>query len=209
MKTKLFTLATLFAVSVSAFADASNVLDEFDPSAPNAMEMIEAMSEQYEQNSGESIGLDEIFTVNFKNSCVERGCKVFIDVDKAKQRAEYYVDGALVDTWKVSTARAGKITRNHNGIIQASQFRIFDAKTSTSYPLKPGQRGYVENGKDLGNMPYAVFYHGPYAFHGTTAIDKLGTPASAGCVRLHPANAKIFNRAIRANGRANAWITIN
>ena len=39
-------------------------------------------------------------------------------------------------------------------------------------------------------MPHSLFFHGGYAIHGTGAIRQLGRPASHGCVRLHPANAR-------------------
>ena len=38
-------------------------------------------------------------------------------------------------------------------------------------------------------MPYAVFYNGDYAIHGTNDLGRLGRPASAGCIRLHPRHA--------------------
>lgn len=62
----------------------------------------------------------------------------------------------------------------------------------------------------LGNMPYAVFIRGGYAIHGTIAANwsKLGTPASKGCIRLHPDNGFIFNRLVRASGVAQAWVSV-
>ena len=38
-------------------------------------------------------------------------------------------------------------------------------------------------------MPYSIFYSANFAIHGTTYIDRLGSRASHGCVRLHPSNA--------------------
>lgn len=62
----------------------------------------------------------------------------------------------------------------------------------------------------LGNMPYAVFVRGGYAIHGTVQANwsKLGTPASKGCIRLHPDNGLIFNRLVRALGVALAWVSV-
>jgi lipoprotein-anchoring transpeptidase ErfK/SrfK len=57
-------------------------------------------------------------------------------------------------------------------------------------------------------MPWAVFYHGNYAIHGTNAIKRLGKPASHGCVRLHPDNARILFRMIKAEGMENARVTV-
>lgn len=35
-----------------------------------------------------------------------------------------------------------------------------------------------------------------------------GTPASKGCLRLHPDNGFIFNRLVRAAGVAWSWVTV-
>lgn len=57
-------------------------------------------------------------------------------------------------------------------------------------------------------MPWSIFFWGNFAIHGTTQVDRLGQPASAGCVRLHPEDAKILYQLIEENGRANAFIEI-
>jgi hypothetical protein len=49
-------------------------------------------------------------------------------------------------------------------------------------------------------MPYSVFFHEGVAVHGTNAIGQLGRPASHGCVRAHPANAKIFYNLVQKHG---------
>ena len=62
----------------------------------------------------------------------------------------------------------------------------------------------------MGNMPYVVFIRGGYAIHGTTPgnFAKLGTPASHGCIRLHPVNARIFYELVKLTGLADTWITV-
>jgi lipoprotein-anchoring transpeptidase ErfK/SrfK len=59
-------------------------------------------------------------------------------------------------------------------------------------------------------MPYAVFIRGGYAIHGTGQSNwpNLGKTASHGCIRLHPDNAFIFNRFVRAVGVAQAWVSV-
>jgi lipoprotein-anchoring transpeptidase ErfK/SrfK len=57
-------------------------------------------------------------------------------------------------------------------------------------------------------MPFAVFFVGGYAIHGTTEVKHLGKPASHGCVRLDPANAEIFYNAVNAVGLFNTTIQI-
>ena len=46
------------------------------------------------------------------------------------------------------------------------------------------------------------------ARHGTTEVRNLGRPASHGCVRLHPDNAKIFFKLVQASGKTNAQVAI-
>jgi lipoprotein-anchoring transpeptidase ErfK/SrfK len=57
-------------------------------------------------------------------------------------------------------------------------------------------------------MPWSVFFHGGYAVHGTTDLRRLGRPASHGCVRLDPKNAKVFYKLVDASGRENTLISI-
>jgi hypothetical protein len=198
-KSKLFAFATVFAMSFAASAQ-EFVIDheEFDPSSPDAEELLEQFTAAYEEHTGETAWLD---VVNFKNPgrCVDRGCGLFLDVNKATQRAVLYLNGNYEAEYKVSTARPGKITPNFRGRFDG---RVFNKYSSTRYP------GGDWNG--LGNMPYAMFYNGPYAVHGTPEKNwqYLGTPASAGCVRVHPNNARVINMNLRAVGVQNSWIQI-
>jgi lipoprotein-anchoring transpeptidase ErfK/SrfK len=57
-------------------------------------------------------------------------------------------------------------------------------------------------------MPFAIFYDGNYAIHGTDQIKRLGKPASHGCVRLHPDNAKILFQMVKAEGMDNTRVVI-
>jgi hypothetical protein len=49
-------------------------------------------------------------------------------------------------------------------------------------------------------MPYSIFFRGGYAIHGTYATGALGRPASHGCVRLAPGNAKRLYEIVQAEG---------
>ena len=92
--------------------------------------------------------------------------------------------------WKISTARAGKVTPQ--GEWTAKQFKRFHR--SSRYYNAP--------------MPYSIFYNGNFAIHGTNQLSKLGSPASAGCIRLSKANAaKLFRLAKRA-GRSNTLVVV-
>jgi lipoprotein-anchoring transpeptidase ErfK/SrfK len=57
-------------------------------------------------------------------------------------------------------------------------------------------------------MPYSIFYSGHFAIHGTNQVKRLGRPASAGCIRLHPANAaKLFNL-VKSEGLRNMRVVV-
>src|SRR5262249_39873022 len=57
-------------------------------------------------------------------------------------------------------------------------------------------------------MPFSIFFHGGYAIHGSYAIDRLGGPASHGCVRLHPHHAAILFDLVQQEGPSNTSIEI-
>ena len=61
---------------------------------------------------------------------------------------------------------------------------------------------------DYLDMPFSVFFDGDYAIHGTRQINRLGEPASAGCIRLHPDNAKIFFDLAMLYGVENTLVRI-
>ena len=58
-------------------------------------------------------------------------------------------------------------------------------------------------------MPYAIFYNGNYAVHGTDQVKRLGRPASAGCVRLHPDNARTLFNLAQQVGLKNTKIVVH
>jgi len=43
---------------------------------------------------------------------------------------------------------------------------------------------------DNAPMPNSIFFSGGYAIHATPHVGNLGRPASHGCVRLSPTNAR-------------------
>ncbi|MBX3019751.1 MAG: L,D-transpeptidase [Bdellovibrionaceae bacterium] len=193
---------TLF--SVTGFAQISNDETELNPFDPNIEQILNQMDQDYMDETGlspyvEGFNADEMVPDFMANKCYRQSCAVWIRVVKSSQTAYFYQNGSHVATWKVSTGASGYGTpsfdRHPNG-------RIYDKYTSTKYP-EGDYRG-------LGNMPYAVFIQGGFAIHGTTEgnIKRLGTRASHGCIRLHPDNGRTFNRAVRAVGIYNTWITV-
>ena len=111
-------------------------------------------------------------------------------VDLSDQRMFVSRNGALLYSWDVSTARAGKFTPQ--GVF-------------TPYLL---ERMHYSTLYDNAPMPWSIFFVGTFAIHGTTQVDRLGAPASAGCVRLAPDNAKVLYDLVREVGMANTRVVV-
>ncbi|MFM7334696.1 MAG: L,D-transpeptidase [Tabrizicola sp.] len=116
--------------------------------------------------------------------------RVLARVSISSQTMKVYHEGRLLYTWPVSTAKAGKIT---------------PAGTFEPEFLSRNHRSRRYNNAP---MPFAIFYDGNYAIHGTDQIKRLGQPASHGCVRLHPDNAKILFEMVKAEGMENTRVVI-
>ncbi len=132
-------------------------------------------------------------------TCKELNCMLYAEVVKSEQKLYLFLNGEPLDTFDVSTGMAGYETPNLN--LRPSG-PIFQKYSSKKFP--------GGNYQGLGNMPYAVFLRGGYAIHGTTTgnFSRLGNPASHGCVRLHPDNARVFNELVREVGLENTWVKI-
>ncbi len=111
-------------------------------------------------------------------------------IDLSDQTMTVYVDEKLAYVFKVSTGRRGYGT-------PTGQWK---AKW-----LSPRHRSKKYHNAP---MPWSVFFHGGYAVHGTTEVRRIGRPASHGCVRLRPANAKIFYKLVQANGKENTLVSV-
>ena len=133
-------------------------------------------------------------------SCKKEGCNIYAEVSKTDQTMNVYVSGELRYTFTVSTGRTGHDTPDLD-LRPAGPLK--KKYTSTKFPEGDYQ--------GLGNMPYCVFLADGYAIHGTTpgAFKKLGTPASHGCVRLHPEDAKVFYELVNDIGLQNTWVTVH
>jgi lipoprotein-anchoring transpeptidase ErfK/SrfK len=57
-------------------------------------------------------------------------------------------------------------------------------------------------------MPHSIFFYGGYAIHGTDAVSNLGRPASHGCIRLHPSNARTLFNLVKSHGSGNTRIVL-
>ena len=117
--------------------------------------------------------------------------RIVVRVSISRQTMEVFHEGHKVHEWPVSTARKGKITPT--GEWKGAQW------------LSRNHRSSLYNNAP---MPFAVFYNGNYAIHGTDQVNKLGQPASAGCVRLHTDNAKILFNMVRDAGKENLRVVV-
>ena len=111
-------------------------------------------------------------------------------VDVAAQKMTVSHHGKVLHEWPVSTARAGYVTPRGEYRPQ----RIHKMWHSRTYDMAP--------------MPFAVFYDRGWAVHGTSAVSRLGSPASHGCVRLATPNAEIFYTLVRQVGPGNTRIIV-
>lgn len=117
--------------------------------------------------------------------------RVVARVSISSQTMKVYHEGRHLFTWTVSTAKPGKVTPT--GVFVGAE------------ALSKHHRSRLYNNAP---MPYAIFYDGHYAIHGTDQIKRLGQPASNGCVRLHPDNAAILFQMVKAEGKDNLRIEI-
>ncbi len=140
------------------------------------------------ENSG-GFAKKSVFGFNFFKTTAPRG-KVVAKIDLSDQRMNIYVNGRRYHSFKVSTARRGYVTPT--GAWRPT--RIHKMWHSRKYDMSP--------------MPYSVFFKGGYAVHGTNSISRLGSPASHGCIRLHPNNARTFYEMVKANGMRNTTVKI-
>lgn len=116
---------------------------------------------------------------------------VQVVISVSKQRMVVSVAGKERYVWPVSTARKG-----------------YRTPLGTYRPERMHKR-YFSRKYDNAPMPYAIFFHRGWAIHGTDAIGRLGRPASHGCVRLHPNNARALFALVSEHGRANTQITVS
>lgn len=118
------------------------------------------------------------------------GPKVMVRVDISSQTMTVLVHGKVVHEWKVSTAGRGYITPTGFW----TPYRMHVMWRSRKYDNAP--------------MPHSIFFHEGYAIHATPHVKRLGKPASHGCVRLHPDNAKTLFALVRQYGPSVVRVSV-
>jgi len=113
-----------------------------------------------------------------------------ISVDLTRQRMTVKENGKVRYTWKISSGRRG-----------------YRTVTGTYRPQWMARMHYSRK-YDNAPMPHSIFFHRGYAIHATYATGRLGAPASHGCVRLAPSNAKRLFRLVQKHGKARTRISV-
>jgi hypothetical protein len=117
--------------------------------------------------------------------------KVSITVDKNAQLMTVEVDGVERYQWPVSTGIPSYETPN--GTFRT--FRMEEDHYSKEFDDAP--------------MPHSIFFTKiGHAIHGTDSVNRLGTPASHGCVRLSRANASTLYALVEREGVLNTTVTL-
>ena len=117
--------------------------------------------------------------------------KIAITVDKDAQQLTVVQDGVEKYRWPVSSGLPAYETPN--GSFQT--FRMEEDHYSKEFDEAP--------------MPNSIFFtKRGHAIHGTDSVNRLGTPASHGCVRLSRENAATLFAMVKADGVLNTTVTL-
>jgi lipoprotein-anchoring transpeptidase ErfK/SrfK len=128
-----------------------------------------------------------IFAIFWLITGAKAEVRIFVDVS---DQVMYVETPGEVYEWDVSTGRKGY--RTPLGIYQP--YLLKTMHYSKKYDNAP--------------MPNSIFFKGGYAIHATYDLERLGRPASHGCIRLHPQNAKWLFYLVNEYGKENTYIMI-
>jgi hypothetical protein len=128
-------------------------------------------------------------SVVFASALLPASANVLVKVNQSEQRMTVSVDGVQRFSWPVATGRAGYSTPN--GSFRPN--RMEEEHFSDEYESAP--------------MPHSIFFDDRgHAIHGSS--EKLGRPASHGCVRLSTAHAAELFSLIKQEGMAKTRVEI-
>ena len=116
---------------------------------------------------------------------------LLIEVDKATQQMTVSRDGETLYTWPVSTGIAS-----------------YDTPSGDYKPFRM-ERDHFSREWDDAPMPNSIFFTAKgHAIHGTEHLRNIGRPASHGCVRLEPKNARVLFDLVRLEKMANTRVVL-
>lgn len=116
---------------------------------------------------------------------------VQVRISLARQSMNVNVDGTHYATWPISTGRQG-----------------YGTPSGTFRPQSMHKMHYSRR-YNMTPMPYSIFFYHGFAIHGTSEVRNLGRPASHGCIRLSPQNARMLYGLVSRHGMKNTTIAIS
>jgi len=115
---------------------------------------------------------------------------LFAVIDLGSQTMTVSDKNGVIASWKISSARGG-----------------YRTPAGTFTPHYTARMHYSKQ-YHFSPMPYSVFFNEGVAVHGTRDLGNLGSPASHGCVRSHPKNAKVFYDLVQKHGMQMTRVTV-
>ena len=115
---------------------------------------------------------------------------VQVRISLSRQSMNVNVDGTHYVTWAISTGKQGYGT------------------PSGTYRPQSMHKMHYSRRYNMTPMPHSIFFYHGFAIHGTSEVRNLGRPASHGCIRLSPQNARALFALIGRHGMKNTSITV-
>lgn len=117
--------------------------------------------------------------------------RILIEIDKSSQRMTVSQDGVQLYNWPVSTG-----------------LRAYDTPGGSYTPFRM-EKDHFSKEWDDAPMPHSIFFTMKgHAIHGTEHTRNIGRPASHGCVRLQPENARVLFGLVKQEGMANTRVVL-
>jgi hypothetical protein len=117
--------------------------------------------------------------------------RLLIEIDKSNQRMVVSQDGVRIHVWPVSTG-----------------LRRYDTPSGAYTPFRM-EKDHFSREWDDAPMPHSIFFTKiGHAIHGTDSVNRLGSPASHGCVRLSRENASKLWDLVKQEGVLNTTVTL-
>ena len=117
--------------------------------------------------------------------------RLIAKINLSSQTMRIMVNGKQKHSWKISSGAKG----HHTPTGSYKPYYMTSMHYSKKYDNAP--------------MPHSVFFRGGYAVHATGSVRRLGSPASHGCVRLSPGNARKFFKLVQKYSKAGTRIKIS
>jgi lipoprotein-anchoring transpeptidase ErfK/SrfK len=198
-ESKMFSLklsAVLAAILMSAAPVAAGAADDAAPGAPEKVAAVSVEAEAASASDDGSAPAAAVSTAATGNSAAEAPppapvpTTLTASINLATQTMVVSERGKALYTWKISSG-----TRTH-------------ATPRGTFSPQWTAKMWNSRKYDWAPMPHSVFIHGGVAIHGTQHVGALGRPASKGCIRLAPANARTFYNLVQRHGMKATKVTI-